>query len=274
MTYPQATWRVIIHPAASGAMNMAIDEAIAMHVAQEHSPPTLRFYAWDPPCLSLGYSQRASEADFDRIHERGWHIVRRITGGRAILHTDEVTYSVALRPDDPRGAGSIVESYRRLSAGLLAGFERLGASVGSERADSAARRFKGPVCFEMPSDYEITAYGRKLVGSAQTRRDGMLLQHGALPLTGDVSRIVDALSFPDEEARETARRRTLERAITLQEAVGVRQSMARTVGQLMAGFAEALNLILEEGQLSEAEQAAAEDLYHTKYTTEEWLHHR
>jgi lipoyl(octanoyl) transferase len=270
--YAPAIWRVIIHRAADGPTNMAIDEAIADAVATGDAPPTLRFYAWEPGCLSLGYTQPVSDVDFDGLAANGWGIVRRLTGGRAILHIDELTYSVAARSDEPRVAGGVIESYRRLSGGLLAGLEKLGASVQAEKGDGEAHGFKGPVCFEVPSDYEITVNGRKLLGSAQTRRNGIVLQHGALPLYGDLGRICDALAFYDEAEREDARQRLLRRAITVEEALGEQVGMARAVGAMMAGFCDALNLRLEEGELSASEIARVEDLRATKYAMDKWTH--
>jgi lipoate-protein ligase A len=270
--YPRALWRVIIHRPADGAMNMAIDEAITEGVRDGRVPPTLRFYAWEPACLSLGYAQPVSDVDFSCLAARGWEVVRRLTGGRAILHTDELTYSIAVPIDEPRVAGGVVESYRRLSRGLMLGLDQLHAPVQSNKSADGARGFKGPVCFEVPSDYEITANGRKLLGSAQTRRGEVVLQHGALPLTGDLSRICDVLSFESEMDRGKAKQRVLARAITLEEALGRRISMARAVGALMTGFAEALNLEFEEASLSEMEMARAEELRATKYTTKEWTH--
>jgi len=249
---------------------MAADEAIAEAVGARCVPPTLRFYAWEPACLSLGYAQPAADVDRDRLRERGWDAVRRLTGGRAILHVDELTYSIAVPIDEPRVAGGVVESYRRLSAGLLAGLGQLGAAVQADRAVEEARGFKGAVCFEMPSDYEITVEGRKLLGSAQTRRTGAVLQHGALPLYGDITRICDVLAFPDETQRKAARERVRARALTLEEALGHRISLARAGEALMAGFCEALNLTLEESSLTTAEQARAEELRAARYATDEW----
>jgi lipoyl(octanoyl) transferase len=269
--YPHEVWRVIIQRALDGAMNMAIDEAIAEAVAAGSVPPTLRFYAWEPACLSLGYTQPVADVDFERLHAHGWDVVRRLTGGRAILHVDELTYSVAVPVDEPRVSGGVLESYRRLSRGLLAGLERLGAAVSAEKTDGEAHNFKGPVCFEVPSDYEIMVSGRKLLGSAQTRRSGIVLQHGALPLFGDVSRICDVLAFYDEQEREDARQRVCARAITLEEALGEEISMVRAVGSLMAGFCDALNLSLDdESALTAREIARAEELRATKYASDEW----
>lgn len=273
-SYERAVWRVVIQPPGDGAMNMATDEAILENVAAGNSPPTLRFFGWRPACLSLGQAQPVADVDMARLKAKGWDLVRRITGGRAILHGDELTYSIVVPQNDPHVAGGVLESYRRLSMGLLAGLHKLGSRASSNvqphtgSADSVEAQ--GPVCFEVPSNYEITALGKKLVGSAQTRRKKVVLQHGSLPLKGDLSRICDALIFESEEARAQASERVLTRAITLSDALGKPVSMVRAVGAMMAGFASALNLELEEGQLSEEEQLCARELCTEKYAFEEW----
>jgi lipoate-protein ligase A len=137
--------RLIITPATDGPMNMAIDQAIMEAVAQDHVPSTLRFFAWEPACLSLGYMQPLSDIDQERLSARGWDLVRRMTGGRAILHTDELTYSIAVKADDPLVAGSIVESYRRLSGALLRGLDILGAEVDASKRAEPSGSSKGPV---------------------------------------------------------------------------------------------------------------------------------
>jgi lipoate-protein ligase A len=208
--------------------------------------------------------------DFEKLRTAGWDVVRRLTGGRAILHTDELTYSVAVPVGDLRVAGGVVESYRRLSTGLLAGLRHLGAGVEADRKAEAAHGVQNPVCFEVPSDYEITVKGRKLLGSAQTRRSEVVLQHGALPLDGDLGRICDVLVFGSEEERAGARDRIRGRAITLSEALSKPISMARATGALMAGFCKALNLQLEEDELTPWERARAEELIAEKYGAEAW----
>src|SRR5260221_14259042 len=108
--YAPATWRLVHSPLADGAANMAIDEAILRAVAAGQAPPTLRFFGWTPPCLSLGYAQPAAEVDAERLNQLGYGLVRRPTGGRAILHTHELTYSVIAPMDEPRVRGGGVES--------------------------------------------------------------------------------------------------------------------------------------------------------------------
>jgi lipoate-protein ligase A len=269
-SYPPAGWRIIVDQPLDGPMNMAVDEAIAEAVGAGRAQSTLRFYAWQPGCLSLGYAQPAADVLVEQLRAHGWDIVRRLTGGRAILHIDELTYSIATPLDDPRVEGGVVESYRRLSGGLMAGLKRLGAPVHAGKADGSAHGFDGPVCFEVPSDYEITAHGKKLLGSAQTRRGGVVLQHGALPLFGDITRIVDALVFEDDAAREDARTRLLGRAITLEEALGREAGFAEVVEALAAGLRDELCLSLQPAGLSPEEQSRAVELRITKYASLEW----
>ena len=119
------TWRLLITPPAHGAWNMAVDEAILEHVYRKESLPTLRLYAWDPPCLSLGHAQPFADVDTNRLKQRGWEVVRRATGGRAILHTDELTYSVIAPANEPRVEGSVLESYNRLAQALLLAVQSL-----------------------------------------------------------------------------------------------------------------------------------------------------
>ena len=267
--YPHAAWRLIIDGEAGGATNMAVDEAILNSVIDGASLPTLRFYAWSPPCLSLGRSQGLAEADLAACRTAGIDLVRRPTGGRSILHTDELTYSVALLQADPRTRGGIVESYRRLSEGLLAGLRSLGVDATQAAGQEAASTETTAVCFESPSDYEITVAGRKLVGSAQWRARGGVLQHGTLPLHGDLARIVDYLAFSDAE-RPAQRRRLHRKALTLEEATGAVLPFDRVAGALADGFASALNLTLMPGKLSAQESALSVQIRDQVYAKPDW----
>ena len=235
-------WRLIYDSPTTGVRNMAVDEAILSAVSAGSQPPTLRLYGWQPACLSLGYGQRLSDVDFDRLRAFGWDVVRRPTGGRAILHADELTYSVTLPAGHPLADGGVVDSYRRLSAALMAALVLLGARGAPARRDGPSGA-SGPVCFETPAHYEITVNGRKLVGSAQIRRRGGILQHGSLPLMGDVARICDALAYPDDERREQARSRVRRRAITVADAVGADVSWRTAADALVAGFQSAFGIV-------------------------------
>ena len=267
----RAVWRLIKTPPARGAWNMAVDEAILESTTQEINPPTLRLYAWDPPCLSLGYAQPVSDVDTAALQARGWEMVRRPTGGRAILHTDELTYSVCGPDRDPILAGDILSSYQRLSSAILAALQHIGLGVKAlpkEKEETGAQ--PEPICFEIPSNYEITIHGKKLVGSAQSRRIGGVLQHGTLPLTGDLTRITQALVFPDKAARKTAGERLLQRAATIESSLGSAISWDQAAETFIAGFETVLYLDLQPADLSPEELARAEELVTEKYAHPDW----
>jgi len=262
--YPSATWRLLRSLPTAGAVNMAIDEAILRAVSEGLVPPTLRLYSWEPACLSLGRAQRVADVDLEALRAASFDLVRRPTGGKTILHVDELTYSVVAPETETRVAGAIVESYRRLSAGLVRGLERLGvAGLTSDRL-AGSHRSQAVVCFETPSDYEITVGGRKLVGSAQMRARGVVLQHGAVPLCGDIARICPLLTVHPDPARVRAR------ATTLEQALGRQATWDEAASAMATGFAESLNLRLEPGALTEDELGWAEELRVHKYATVEW----
>lgn len=268
MTY---TWRLLITPPAHGAWNMAVDEAILEHTGRGESLPTLRLYAWEPACLSLGYAQPYADVDETRLKKHGWEVVRRPTGGRAILHTDELTYSVTAPSNEPGVAGSVLESYNRLAVALLAAVHSLGLPVEMKEGPGSNHEMRNPVCFEVPSAYEITVQGKKLIGSAQARRKEGVLQHGSLPLTGDLARITQALTFDGESERRNAAQRLLERATTVESVLGRQVPWSEAAQAFIDAFEEKLRLNLEEGVLSESEQKRTEMLVCDKYNHPDWM---
>jgi len=265
-------------PAMRGAWNMAVDEAILEHAqaGRGDSLPTLRLYAWTPACLSLGHAQPFLDVDINRLKQRGWEVVRRVTGGRAILHTDELTYSVIAPSHEPRVAGSVLESYNRLAQALLLAVQKLELPV--EMKELAGRASPvgnfssaiNPVCFEAPSAYEITVNGKKLIGSAQARKKEGVLQHGSLPLRGDLARICQALAFENESARAEASQRLLERATTVESALGRAVSWADAAQAFIHAFEAQLGLSLRSGELSKSESSRAEELVREKYDHPSW----
>lgn len=269
-----STWRLLYTPPAPGPWNMAVDEAILESVGQELALPTLRLFAWQPPCLSLGYAQPVSDVDLNALQSHGWDLVRRPTGGRAILHTDELTYSVIAPLKEPRVYGSILESYRRLSEALLRALQHLGlpAKADKDHILPVNAQQGGPVCFEVPSNYEITVAGKKLIGSAQARRREGVLQHGSLPLVGDLTRITQALVFPDEAARTVASQRLLERALTVETCLQRVVTWGEAAKAFEIGFEQALDLEFEAGVLTPHEQQRAAELVVEKYANPTWLH--
>jgi lipoate-protein ligase A len=236
---------------------MALDEAIMDAVAAGDVPPTLRFYQWMPPCLSLGKRQPLAGVALATCRRDGVDVVRRPTGGFAILHTDELTYSIATLPSDPRAEGAILDAYRRLSQGLLAGLHHLGLEACMNPVHAGAEASASTACFEAPSAYEIVVGERKLLGSAQTRPSGRVLQHGSLPLCGDIARVARYLAFATSDERTALATHLRARATTLGDALGRPIGYDEASAALRAGFATALNLSLEEDVLTEPELAAA-----------------
>jgi lipoate-protein ligase A len=254
---------------------MAVDESILEHIHRGEAQSTLRLYAWNPPCLSLGRAQSFTDVDMERVNANGWEVVRRATGGRAILHTDELTYSVTGSADEPVLAGGVLESYNRLAQALMFAMRELGLPV--EIKEDAGHASIGhsssvanPVCFEVPSTYEITVNGKKLIGSAQARKQEGVLQHGSLPLIGDLTRICQALVFKDEAARENAAQRLLTRATTVESVIGVETAWETAAQAFVHGFEAQLGICFERGEMSRSESERAEELVKEKYAHPSW----
>jgi len=184
-------WRYLDTGPASGADNMTLDEKLLAEAVKGSASPILRFYTWDPPAVSLGrFQEVASSVNQTACRKRGIDIVRRITGGRAVLHRHELTYSVISPIDNDLFPNNVLGTYKVLASGLLAGLVRLGVpaeivSPSGDRAGMVQRDTKEPACFASPSWYEILVHGRKIVGSAQRRLAGAFLQHGSILIDHD-----------------------------------------------------------------------------------------
>lgn len=267
-----AKWRLLQSDPSIGAYNMALDEACLLSSTEGRSLPTLRLYSWETPTLSLGYAQKSSEVNFQQLHERGWGLVRRPTGGRAILHTDELTYSVTAPMDDPVMAGSLLESYQRISKALLAALGFLGIDARGDAVYNVASSHSklDPVCFEVPSNFEITVSGKKLIGSAQARKHNGVLQHGSLPLTGDLSRVTNALLYPTDEKRLEGITRLLSHAGTVESLTGKVISIEVAARAFIHGFSKELDLDLVASKPSRDELSHTNELMEKKYQSDDW----
>lgn len=279
MKFAKTTWRLVITTPAKGAWNMALDEAILEAAGRGEVPPTLRLYAWDPACLSLGFAQPFTDVDLGSLQSNGWDLVRRPTGGRAILHVDELTYSVCGPPTEARLAGSVLESYRVISQALLQALHFLDIPAeAKEKPDSVPpiTQMKGgapefnPVCFEVPSNYEITVDGKKMIGSAQARRKDGVLQHGSLPLFGDLARVTRVLVFDDHTLREKAKQRLYDRATTGESVLGQAPSWLDAAVAFIRAFEDCLNLDIKPDEITRAELMRAKNLVKEKFDNPQW----
>jgi lipoate-protein ligase A len=249
---------------------MALDDALLDSASEPGYTTTLRIYSWQPICLSLGQMQPVSDVDKDRLERNGWDLVRRPTGGRAILHTNEITYSITGRTDDPLFGGGILPSYRRISLSLQAFLAYYGLTPESKDSANTTAGPTQAVCFEVPSQYEITLKGKKIIGSAQARNSNSVLQHGTIPLSGDITRITQVLFYPEESMREEAARRITERATTLQAELKTLIYYPVAVQDFIRAFEFTQNISLLPGELTKFEAELANELMDSKYTLGGW----
>ena len=274
----EKTWRFLPAEGYAPELNMAIDEAIMHAVARGESPPTLRFYRWNPATVSIGYFQRAdAELDLRAIADQGLGFVRRPTGGRAVLHDQEVTYSVIVPDTYPNLPQSVTASYRVLSEGLLRGFRQLGfqAEMADLSASDAPTATGGTAaCFDSPSWYEIVVDGQKCAGSAQLRQPGVVLQHGSILLDHDDARFFQLLKFKDDHQRQRMQERFARKAATLNAIRNPQQprlTQPEVEAAIFDGFVSAMNETFIPGVLSEAEWAHAKQLVDEKYANLDYL---
>lgn len=237
---------------------MAVDEAIAIAFSKGRVPPTLRLYRWSFPSVSIGSFQQW-EPGWDDAGET-LRFVRRITGGRALLHDRELTYSVVAGTRDPLFAGGIKETFYAIAEGFLAGLTRLGvdAEIYAPPRSHRIGRAQSPLCFASTSWYEITAQGKKLIGSAQRRWVNHFLQHGSFILEKSA-----AAGFPLSENQ-----------IGLAEMLSALPSGEEIEQAIARGFESALPVRLELESLTTEEEETAARLVKEKYGTDAWNRRR
>lgn len=237
-------------------------------------PPTIRFYQWNPPTVTIGYFQKINdEIDVTTCEEMGFNCVRRLTGGRAVLHNGELTYSLVASEDDPHIPGGVLSSYLAIARGLLAGLRNLG--LAGELVEGGVVRTKGTAaCFDAPSWYEITVGGKKVIGSAQTRKHGSILQHGSIPVFISAEEVCNLLTFRSPQVEAYARQRLKDKAAGVAQLLGREPSLQAMEKAFFNGFAEGLHLELVEDQLSEEEMELAKRLCEDKYRQPDWNYKR
>jgi lipoate-protein ligase A len=232
-------WRFIDSGPASGAENMAADERLLKEAAAGNALPVLRFYTWSPPAVSLGrFQDEDTSVRKEACRRRGIDIVRRITGGRAVLHDQELTYSIIARLDNDQFPNDVLGTYKVIASGLLAGLGNLGISAemvsrSGRHAGMVRHNPKEPACFSSPSWYEILVSGRKIIGSAQRRVAGAFLQHGSILIGYDPSLEAEVIPSGRMQNAVTSIRRELGREVPSDE---IKQALQK-------GFSEALGMI-------------------------------
>lgn len=286
-------WRLLRTGNNSGAWNMAVDESIMMHVAKGVVPPTFRLYGWVPPALSLGHLQSFErDVDAESCKNLGIDVVRRPTGGRAVLHDNEVTYSLIISEKDPVLPRNLHDSFYLATEGIVKGLAILGIEAEiqgsqwagglSEAGKRESQRSRKPnhgaqsgACFDSPSWYEVVSGSKKLVGSAQARLKGVFLQHGSILITLDADKVCQILQHDSPDAREQSSMNLLEHATSIEAILGRSMSFAEVEKAVILGMQEHLDPIeLVEGQLLPEELSLAKDLISRKYGADIWTKRR
>ncbi|MCR6110481.1 lipoate--protein ligase family protein [Bacillus sp. A301a_S52] len=255
---------------------MAMDEKLMDWHRAGHIYPVVRFYGWMPATLSVGYFQKVhKEINFEAVKKHKLGFVRRPTGGRGVLHDDELTYSVIVSEDHPDMPESVTEAYRVISAGLLEGFGRLGLKAEFAIPQTKAERemLKNPrsaVCFDAPSWYEMVVEGRKIAGSAQTRQKGIILQHGSIIRSLDEDKLFDLFLYPSERVRERMQKGFKSKAAAIDELISEPPSLEVMKKNFRSGFETALNVQFEELVLTTSQEKEIHNLAKVKYSQKEW----
>jgi lipoate-protein ligase A len=217
-------WRLIDSGPNLGVYNMAVDEELLARAQAGEKVPVLRFFTWDPAAVSIGRFQKIEDAvNADACERHGIDIVRRITGGRAVLHYRELTYSIIARTDDPLFPANVLGTYKLIAAGLLQGLKNFGIPAGmvsrsNRYAALVKKKAKDPACFSSPSWYEILVHGRKIIGSAQRRLSGAFLQHGSILMDYDPALEAEVIPGGGNNDVVTSIRQELGRDVSLEEA--------------------------------------------------------
>jgi len=268
---PLTVGRLLIDKPTNSFLNMAIDEALLLSCQRGEETslfPTIRFYQWSTPTLSLGYSQRSSRTvDQEYCQKAGINVVRRITGGRAVLHHREVTYSVVARTDKPPFSGSISETYYLISQAIAGALASLGlraelAGKGGGQSLPTSPMTRSP-CFYSPSRHEVVYQGKKIVGSAQKRLKGSFLQHGSILLNFDSQFLLSATG-------QQPGMRLPEKVTSINEVLQREVSPDELIERLVVSFQQCLKLRRFSGGLTPREEEEARRLCQEKYSQDAW----
>lgn len=255
MTNAKIFWRFIDSGALDGASNMAIDEALARF--GDFTNPILRVYQWCPFTISIGYHQKLEEIDLEKCQQEGVDVVRRPTGGRAIFHAHEVTYSVIIPKKNAGYQKSTLDIYNQISTALVVGLQELGMPVILERLENHDPEFAHYkdrfACFAASAKYEIHCQGKKLVGSAQRRFENALLQHGSIILGNEHLRLLNFLSPNGNGLVNRAREQLQERTISIESILKRKVSYEEVTASLKRGFEKYFNVQLQSDQFTPQE---------------------
>lgn len=258
-----STWDLIIdREPGDGSWNMAVDEFLLQSLASDTSQTVLRFYAWKRPTVSVGYSQKAGEiVDVEFCTSNGIDIVRRITGGKLVLHYNEVTYSL-VSADSEIFPPTVADSYKQVSEALMVGLREMGLNPNLAEMPPGEYARDHQLCFSYPSRNEIEIEGKKIIGSAQKRIGPKFIQHGLLPLK-DNEKLLNFVSLSKEKAEKL-------RMISLSQALGKEVDFDWTVPILCVGISEYFGVNFEARTLTQEEERVILQIQKDRYANRDW----
>ncbi len=245
------TWRIIKTINDSGAKQMAVDEAILKARIKNKVPNTLRFFTWEPLCVTIGFFQSLKEeVDIEKARSMGVDVVRRYTGGGAVLHEHELTYSLAISEKDV--SSDIVKSYKDICDGIIKALLSLGIKA------------------EFKPINDIIVGNKKISGNAQTRKSGVVLQHGTILLDLNLEKMFSVLKVPDEKIKDKIIKAAKERVTSLKNELRRAITCEEIERALISGFEKTFNIKTGVGELTSEELKFAKKLYKEKYTNDKW----
>lgn len=261
-------WRLIPEEVGDGASHMALDQALLESAVEEDFPPTLRFFRWEPPALSLGRFQDLGQVDLKACETSGIEVVRRPTGGRSILHLDDFTYSLVLPSRLPLPDG-VVETYSYICRGIVAALRLLGVEAQTEKGTGSDYTRAGGACFATSTGADLKCAGRKICGSAQLRRNGAVLQHGSLLLKDRSELLFHLLRFENPAERAASLEAYRRSCVTLEE-VGIEVGWEEVATCFRRGFEESFGVRLVKAGLTTQEERRWHCLV-PAYRSRDWL---
>lgn len=274
MSERKETWLFLDTGHLDAATNMAVDEALLHWHSKQEIGPTLRFYGWKKPSLTVGHFQNVHKTiDFNGLEKHECDFVRRLTGGSAVLHDDELTYSIVVSESHPKIPKTVNQAYFVIAQGILFGYRNLGIHATFALPDMHAKE-RSAVCFETPAIYELVVDGKKLSGNAQTRKNGVLLQHGSIPMSFNVDMLFDLFKFSSERAREKQKAKFKEKAVSINDITGKKHTYAMLKDAFLKGFEKGLNIETKPFSLSKEQWDYVHYLTETKYRSKAWNEER
>ncbi len=258
-------WRFLNTGAKDGYHNMAIDEVLATRSVLHDKMSIFRVYRWQPYSISLGYNQDPNDLDLEKCRRDEIDVVRRPTGGRAVFHAEEVTYSIIIPKESDFYSSDILTTYNKINKGILDGLHLIGVkaelverSIG-ESEKSSVYKDKIP-CFSKSAKFEIAFQGKKLVGSAQRRYENSILQHGSILVGSFHLRIAEYIKALKGARVERFQQALAEKTISISQILSAKINYDRIMWAIKTGFQQCFDIYFFEGQLTPHENAEAQKL--------------